>query len=57
MILLPPISGNFFQLKGQFSKAEEQYNRALMGREKILGPDHVLTVDVLYNLGAKLLSE
>lgn len=35
----------------QYREAEQMYARALAGREKVLGPDHVLTLETVNNLG------
>jgi tetratricopeptide (TPR) repeat protein len=43
--------GRFYQENGHFSEAEEMWNRALAGREKILGPDHPDTLMTVHSLG------
>jgi tetratricopeptide (TPR) repeat protein len=37
--------------QGKLAKAEKMFIRALEGREKALGPDHILILETLNNLG------
>jgi len=48
--------GSWFKEKIQWNSAEQLYRRALLGREKALGPDHPDTLYIVNNLGV-LLSE
>jgi tetratricopeptide (TPR) repeat protein len=41
----------FFPWDGKLDKAEEMYQRALQGREKVLGRDHTSMLDTVHNLG------
>ncbi|KND93937.1 Kinesin light chain [Tolypocladium ophioglossoides CBS 100239] len=43
--------GNLFADQGRLKEAEEMYMRALAGREKALGRDHLSTLDTINNLG------
>jgi tetratricopeptide (TPR) repeat protein len=43
--------GNLYLGQGKLKEAEEMYQRALAGKEKALGPDHISTLDTVNNLG------
>jgi tetratricopeptide (TPR) repeat protein len=44
--------GNLCTNQGKLDEAEKMYQRALQGMEKVLGPDHTLTLDSIYCLGS-----
>lgn len=43
--------GSLYWDQGKLDKAEELYLRALAGREKALGSDHIETLTTVHNLG------
>ncbi|KAI6085949.1 hypothetical protein F4821DRAFT_141851 [Hypoxylon rubiginosum] len=43
--------GNLYADQGRLGDAEATYKRALEGYEKVLGPDHISTLDIVNNLG------
>ncbi|KAL2195223.1 acyl transferase/acyl hydrolase/lysophospholipase [Corynascus similis CBS 632.67] len=43
--------GILYQKQGPLKEAEIMYQRALQGREKVLGPNHTSTLDTVNNLG------
>ncbi|KAG2411912.1 hypothetical protein HFD88_009468 [Aspergillus terreus] len=43
--------GNLYSDQGKLKEAEDMYQRALVGYEKALGPDHLSTLDTVNNLG------
>lgn len=43
--------GRLFWFQGRLKEAEEMYERALAGREKVLGPDDISTLDTVHNIG------
>ncbi|KAJ6004603.1 hypothetical protein N7540_012972 [Penicillium herquei] len=43
--------GNLYSDQGKLKEAEEMYQRALIGYEKALGPDHTSTLTTVNNLG------
>ncbi|KAJ5313618.1 uncharacterized protein N7443_000502 [Penicillium atrosanguineum] len=43
--------GNLFKDQGRLKEAEEIYQRALIGKEKVLGPDHTSILNTVHNLG------
>ncbi|KAH8592628.1 hypothetical protein B0O99DRAFT_689484 [Bisporella sp. PMI_857] len=43
--------GNLYADQDKLEAAEQMYQRALVEREKALGPDHTLTLDTVNNLG------
>ncbi|KAJ5454982.1 hypothetical protein N7530_012751 [Penicillium desertorum] len=43
--------GNLYRNQGKLKEAEEMYQRALVGYEKALGPDHTSTLDSVHCLG------
>ncbi|CAH0017225.1 unnamed protein product, partial [Clonostachys rhizophaga] len=43
--------GVLYRDQGKFSEAEAMYNRALEGKEKVLGRDHASTLETVNNLG------
>ena len=43
--------GNLHQGQGRLKEAEKIYQRALKGKEKVLGPDHTWTLKTGYSLG------
>jgi Tfp pilus assembly protein PilF len=40
-----------YREQGQVEEAEEMYQRALAGYEKVLGPDHTSTLNIVTNFG------
>jgi hypothetical protein len=42
--------GNLYSDQGKMAEAEEMYQRALVGYEKALGPDHTSTLSTVNNL-------
>jgi hypothetical protein len=45
------ILGHLYADQGKLAEAEEMYRRALEGREKALGAEHILTLDTVNSLG------
>ncbi|KAK3946632.1 Tetratricopeptide repeat-domain-containing protein, partial [Pseudoneurospora amorphoporcata] len=43
--------GNLYSDQGRLKEAETMYQRALEGKEKVLGPDHTSTLETVNNLG------
>ncbi|KAJ1715653.1 hypothetical protein NYO67_2124 [Aspergillus flavus] len=43
--------GDLYADQGKLKEAEEMYQRALVGKEKALGPDHSSTLGTVNNLG------
>ncbi|CAJ2505652.1 Uu.00g130460.m01.CDS01 [Anthostomella pinea] len=43
--------GLLYSDQGKLNEAEEMYQRALQGKEKLLGPNHISTLDTVNNLG------
>ncbi|KAJ5899929.1 hypothetical protein N7495_004673 [Penicillium taxi] len=43
--------GSLYRNQGKLKEAEEMYQRALAGYEKVLGPDHTSTLDTVNNFG------
>jgi tetratricopeptide (TPR) repeat protein len=43
--------GNLYRDQGNLDEAEKMYQRALQGREKVLGADHTSTLNTVNNLG------
>ncbi|PQE03464.1 Tetratricopeptide-like helical domain protein [Rutstroemia sp. NJR-2017a BBW] len=43
--------GNLYSNQGKLAEAEKMYLRALEGKEKVLGPDHISTLSTVNNLG------
>ncbi|KAJ6172447.1 hypothetical protein N7470_001514 [Penicillium chermesinum] len=43
--------GYLYSIQGKLKDAEKMYQRALAGFEKVLGPDHISTLDTVNNLG------
>ncbi|KAF3012728.1 hypothetical protein E8E15_001973 [Penicillium rubens] len=43
--------GNLYYDQGKLKEAEEMYQRAVVGKEKALGPDHTSTLATISNLG------
>jgi Tfp pilus assembly protein PilF len=44
--------GVLYSNQGKLKGAEEMYQRALVGKEKTIGPDHTSTLDTVHNLGS-----
>ncbi|KAJ5715197.1 uncharacterized protein N7483_012378 [Penicillium malachiteum] len=49
--------GILFSNRGKLNEAEEMYQRALVGKEKALGPDHISTLYTVNNLGLLYLDQ
>ncbi|KAL3429076.1 hypothetical protein BDV09DRAFT_203329 [Aspergillus tetrazonus] len=43
--------GNLYLYQGKLEEAEEMYQQALAGKEKVLGPNHISTLDTTNSLG------
>jgi tetratricopeptide (TPR) repeat protein len=43
--------GNLYKDQGKLKEAQDMYHRALVGREKALGPDHTSTISSIICLG------
>jgi tetratricopeptide (TPR) repeat protein len=43
--------GNLYKSQGKLDEAEKMYQRALRGKEKAWGLDHISTLDTVNNLG------
>ncbi|GKZ32775.1 hypothetical protein AbraIFM66950_002399 [Aspergillus brasiliensis] len=43
--------GRLYWTHGKHDRAEEVYQRALVGRELVLGPNHIVTLQTVHNLG------
>jgi tetratricopeptide (TPR) repeat protein len=43
--------GNLYSDQGKLNEAEKMYERALQGKEKVLGAEHTSTLDTVHNLG------
>ncbi|CAJ2505559.1 Uu.00g129530.m01.CDS01 [Anthostomella pinea] len=43
--------GLLYSDQGKLNETEEMYQRALQGKEKLLGPNHISTLDTVNNLG------
>jgi tetratricopeptide (TPR) repeat protein len=44
--------GLLYADQGKLDQAETMYERALAGKEQMLGPEHTLTLSTVNNLGA-----
>ena len=44
--------GMLYADQGKLGEAEKMYQRALEGKEKVLGPDHTSTLGTVNNLGS-----
>ncbi|KIM94424.1 hypothetical protein OIDMADRAFT_60751 [Oidiodendron maius Zn] len=49
--------GLLYRDQGKLAEAEEMYKRALQGREKAFGPEHILTLDTVNCLGILYLDQ
>ncbi|PWY91538.1 hypothetical protein BO94DRAFT_622965 [Aspergillus sclerotioniger CBS 115572] len=43
--------GRLYWNQGKHKEAEKLYQQVLAGRERVLGPDHIFTLDTVHNLG------
>ncbi|THZ70582.1 TPR-like protein [Aureobasidium pullulans] len=46
-----------FRYQGRYGEAEKMYERALAGKEILLGPDHTSTLDTIFNSGIAYLTQ
>ncbi|CAD0055388.1 unnamed protein product, partial [Aureobasidium pullulans] len=46
-----------FRVQNRYAEAEKMYERALAGKEVVLGPDHTSTLDTIFNSGIAYLTQ
>ncbi|TIA00516.1 TPR-like protein [Aureobasidium pullulans] len=46
-----------FRVQNRYAEAEKMYERALAGKEVVLGPDHTSTLDTIFNSGIAYLTK